>query len=83
MARYNNKRCKNSCLNHKTGRLVSQNPHRPDPSQSKQNNNILGVLSFTDSFQGGMHRYDFSYMFLRNLSYWAAGEVTSNSDSGS
>jgi hypothetical protein len=47
--------------------LVSQNPRRPDPSQSKENNNRLGVLSFTVSFQGGIHRYDFPYMFFLEI----------------
>jgi hypothetical protein len=45
--------------------LVLQNPHRPDPSQSKENNNRLGVLSFTASFQGRIYRYDFSYMIFK------------------
>jgi len=43
--------------------LFSQNPQRPDPSQSKENNNRLGVLSFTASFQGGIQRYDFYICF--------------------
>jgi len=63
--------------------LVSQNPRRPDPSQSEKSNNRLGILSFTASFQGGIHRYDFLYTFLRNLAYWPAARVTSNSDSSS
>jgi hypothetical protein len=62
--------------------LVSQNPHRPDPSQYKENGNRLAVLSFTASFQGGIHRYDFIHVF-KNLAYWPTGEVTSNPDSSS
>jgi hypothetical protein len=51
--------------------LVSQNPRRSDPNQSEESNNRFGKLSFTASFQGAIHRYDFSYTFLRNLAYWS------------
>jgi len=46
MARYNNKVLRTLVLTTKWEGLVSQNPHRPEPSQSKENNNTLGSTQF-------------------------------------
>lgn len=76
---HHNERSKNTCLNHKTGRLFHKILTGPTEANPKKIKTDLEYSVSLLHFKAG-YTYMISYTCLRNLAYWATGEFTSNSD---